>query len=441
MQRLRVTYAIILACIFFGVVFHAPLSVAFGTLLPDYQLIIKAWKELLLIGLVPVAAYMLSAHQIVLKRFARDNLMRAIAAYGALHVLLVLLLGGDADVVLAGLAIDLRYILFFGLVAVAGALLPIARSWFLRVGLAAAVISLGFAVLQVFVLPADVLSLIGYGDNTIQPFLTVDQNSNYIRINSTLRGPNPLGAYGVIVLSLATTYMLAHKNTRRRAWAGVLAVAAAIAIWFSYSRSALGGAVVSVGLIATGVLTQFFKKRTIIIGCALIAILLGLGYSTIRDNSAVSTIILHEDPAEPGEVNSNDGHFESLKTGTVRVAQQPLGSGIGSTGSASLLGDKPFVLENQYLFVAHESGWPGLGLFVYIYTLIMLRLWRQRADWLAYGVFASGIGLGLIGLLQPVWADDTVSIVWFGLAAVALYSQGLPKMHISTQKLRSDGST
>jgi hypothetical protein len=32
---------------------------------------------------------------------------------------------------------------------------------------------------------------------------------------------------------------------------------------------------------------------------------------------------------------------------------------------------------------------------------------------------ASGIGLALIGLLLPVWVDDTVSIVWWGLAAIA----------------------
>lgn len=66
--------------------------------------------------------------------------------------------------------------------------------------------------------------------------------------------------------------------------------------------------------------------------------------------------------------------------------------------------------------------WLGLGLFLVIFEIIMWRLYQNRKDWLSLGVFASGIGLAFIGLLLPVWADDTVSLVWFGLAAVAIGS-------------------
>jgi hypothetical protein len=52
----------------------------------------------------------------------------------------------------------------------------------------------------------------------------------------------------------------------------------------------------------------------------------------------------------------------------------------------------------------------------------MMRLWRKRSDWLALGVFAGGISLAIIGLLLPVWVDDTVSIIWWGMAAIALAS-------------------
>jgi len=44
---------------------------------------------------------------------------------------------------------------------------------------------------------------------------------------------------------------------------------------------------------------------------------------------------------------------------------------------------------------------------------------------LALGVFASGIGLALVGFFLPVWADDTVSIIWWGLAAVVVGGWGL----------------
>jgi len=81
-------------------------------------------------------------------------------------------------------------------------LFPEKKDLFLRVGIIGALIVAVFAILQVFVLPKDFLIYLGYGENTIQPYLTVDQNQDFIRINSTLRGPNPLGAYAVIVLSI-----------------------------------------------------------------------------------------------------------------------------------------------------------------------------------------------------------------------------------------------
>jgi len=137
----------------------------------------------------------------------------------------------------------------------------------------------------------------------------------------------------------------------------------------------------------------------------------------------VSQVILHEDPNEGNAVNSNDGHAESLADGATRMLRQPLGGGVGSTGSPSLLGDEPLIIENQYFYVAHEVGWVGLGLFLYISCCVLAQAWRRRADWLSLAVFASGVGLMLIGIVLPVWADDAVSIIWWGLAAVALASR------------------
>jgi hypothetical protein len=106
----------------------------------------------------------------------------------------------------------------------------------------------------------------------------------------------------------------------------------------------------------------------------------------------------------------------------VRFAKQPLGGGVGSTGSASLLGDSGLIIENQYLFIAHESGWLGLGIFIAIFITVLRRLYANRRDWLNLGVLASGISLAVIGVIQPVFVDDTVSLVWWGLAAIALAS-------------------
>ena len=59
--------------------------------------------------------------------------------------------------------------------------------------------------------------------------------------------------------------------------------------------------------------------------------------------------------------------------------------------------------------------------------VVLKRLWQRRRDWLALSVLASGIGIAVASLFLPVWADDTVSIVWWGLAGVALATPMIKK--------------
>ena len=53
---------------------------------------------------------------------------------------------------------------------------------------------------------------------------------------------------------------------------------------------------------------------------------------------------------------------------------------------------------------------------------VLREAWRRRAQWLALAVFASGVGIAAAGMVLPVWVDDTVSIVWWGLAAMVVAS-------------------
>jgi hypothetical protein len=426
LNLLEKAYVSILLVIFGGIVLHAPLSVGFGTLLPDYGLLIKSWKEILLLVAGLLAVIILQRRQQT--ALLKEPLMMGVAIYGALHILTAALFAGSltTESLLAGFAIDLRYVLFFALVYIAIRLFPLYRKIFIGVGIVGALVVTAFALLQVFVLPVDVLKYIGYNINTIVPYLTVDQNYDFIRINSTLRGPNPLGAYVVIVLALLATFWMYKKNIfakRPMLITAVLLFGGLVALWASYSRSAMIAAVLAAVII---ILAVYFKrhKRLIITAGIVIVILLTLGLAAGRDSSFVSNVLLHEDPGESNQVNSNDGHAESLQDGLARVAGQPLGAGVGSTGSASLHGDTPFIVENQYLFIAHEVGWLGVIIFMIIFVGVLRRLWKNRSDWLALGVFASGVGLAVVGLFLPVWVDDTVAIIWWGLAAIALATGG-----------------
>jgi hypothetical protein len=415
-------YIGILLVIFGGIVLHAPLIVGLGTIFPDYTLLIKSWKEILML-IAGVMALVLMYRN---KRYGilRDPIMVAIAIYAILHLLLLFWQPTGLASALAGLAIDLRYILYFGLVYIAMSLYPQYKKMFIKVGIAGAVVVLVFALLQVFILPADILKYIGYNINTISPYLTVDQNHAFIRINSTFRGPNPLGAYAGLVLALIVAAFAKHQIKKEK-WplvlTAILSVGGLVALWASYSRSALIGTVVA--LIFVVVVTVIKHRELInkwVIGGGILLVLVG-GIFAINNTNFLSNFLLHENPNGGSSINSNQDHINSLSDGLKQMVNQPLGAGIGSTGSASLFSNQPEVIENQYLLTAHETGWLGLGLFIYIFVMVLIRLWHKRSDWLVLGVLAGGISMAIIGLLLPVWVDDTVSIIWWGLAAIALF--------------------
>lgn len=407
-----------LAVVFGLVVFHAPLSVFFGRYADP--LLVKSWKELVLLLAVPLIFYIVWCSG-QLARFSRDAVLRLIVAYALLHVLLLLLFATSSSQKLAGLAIDLRYLLFFVLVFCLASLQPSLRGLFLRVSAWAAGLSVGFAALQALILPPDILKIIGYSKQTIEPYLTVDKNSDFVRINGTLRGPNPLGAYAMVVLSLVAALWVRFRAAalRHRTILLLGAGASLAALWASYSRSALLGLGVSLAIIFLVRFGRTLRPLHWLVAAAVLA-LLAAGLFAARESAFVQNVVHHNNPAESENFNSNEGHAASLETGLVKFVQQPLGGGVGSTGSASLLGGQPLIIENQYFFVAHETGWLGLGLFVAIVGLVLKRLYNDRRDWLSLGVFASGVGLAVIGLIQPVFVDDTVSLVWWGLAAIAL---------------------
>jgi O-Antigen ligase len=353
----------------------------------------------------------------------RDPLIVWIGVYAALHMLALAWMSNGLLANMSGLLIDLRYLLFFVLTYVAVRLYPQSGRTFVRVGISGALVVVVFALLQITVLPHDALKYIGYSTDTIVPYLTVDQNTDFIRINSTMRGPNPLGAYAVIVLAGVVAWLLG-KQTKPSGQKTTLVVATLLlgsiaALWASYSRSALIAAIGALLIVVVVMIGRRIGKRTWIITAAvsvvgILAIIMSSG------SNFVSNVILHENPTEGNNVNSNQGHVTSLQDGIARLWQQPYGAGVGSSGSASLYTDAPLIIENQYLFIAHEVGWAGLIVFMLIFVGILRRLWRRRHDWLGLTVFASGIGLAIIGVLLPVWTDDAVSIVWWGLAGLVV---------------------
>ena len=410
-----------LLTIAFGIIVHTPLTVWLSTMHPDLELVLKSWKELLM-GAATLLFIVLVWKKKLFTEFFHDRIIQIILGYAALHIVMMIAYRNDTQAMSAGLLIDLRYVLYFVLVYGAAKLLPNFRTIFLKLIFAGAAVVLGFALLQIFIAPRDVLSSLGYGTNTIAPYLTVDDNEAYVRINSTLRGPNPLGAYAVIVFALimaaAMKFGRRFKNDQHVV-VGIAVAASLLMLGVSYSRSALLGLVLAIGMIIMiRAKPAMYRRLVLILG----GVIVGFGAILLmaRADPTISHIVWHDDPNGGSKIDSNAGHAESLADGTRRMIEQPFGAGVGSTGSASLLAKKPLIIENQYLHIAHEVGWLGLGLFIWLFVEIMRRLWQRRRGALSLGVFASGCALAVVGLLLPVWVDDTVSIIWWGLAGLAV---------------------
>ena len=396
---------------------HAPLSVFIGSKVPAFALGIKAWKEIIMV--IAALLVVLRYGQRLVRDFRRDPLVILCGLYVVLHIVLALPAANGGLAAIAGLMVDLRYIAYFVLAYVVTRYNPRYRAWLWHTAAIGAAVVLGFLLAQ-FVLPVDFLKHLGYNEATIAPYMLVDMNPAFVRYNSTLRGPNPLGAYAIIVVSIATAWWLIRaKKLRDKRWLALPAfysVVGLVAVWVSYSRSALMAVAGSIGLVAA---LRFGRRVSRRVWLASIGIMLmcTAGLYLIRNTEFFHTVIIHDNPATGAHTTSNDDHAKSLSAGIARMAQQPLGAGVGTTGSAAMYGSMPHIIENQYVMVAHEVGWLGLVLFVLIYTLVLRGLWKQRRQWYAVGLWASGVGLVLVGIVLPVWADDTVSIVWWGLAA------------------------
>jgi O-antigen ligase len=289
-----------------------------------------------------------------------------------------------------------------------------------------ALLVVAFGLLQKFVWPFDVLKHFGYGPQTIDPYEMVDQKHAYIRIQSTLRGANPLGAYLAVVLTAMATLVTRVKARVRDHWwllwvaVGLLAL---VVLFSTYSRSGWAAAVLSVAILTLlGMRNRKYLWRpAAILGAA--AVLLGAGtLFVLRDNDRVQNIFFHTDEHSQSHESSNYGHFAAFKDSARDIIHQPFGGGTGTAGPASVHNElgPTRIAENYYLQIAQETGIIGLILFLMILGYMVVWLWRREYDSLARVLLASLIGISLIGLLSHVWTDDTLAYIWWGFAGVAI---------------------
>lgn len=414
-------YLVALVCVGSIIVlvpFHAFLTV-WGSSFVGHYTALRLWEEALLAPAGLAAIYFLIRDKRLRASASTSWLWRLVGLYTVLLAVYGLVAGlrhaVSAKALAYGLLIDLRFLAFFLIVWVVAARGGwLRRSWrWLLMAPATLVITVG--LLQRFVLPHDILKHFGYNDHTIAPFETIDHKVQYLRVQSTLRGANLLGAYLIIALS-----GMAVLLRRYRLIAGL--IIGLIVLYASGSRGAWVGAAVALAVLAWLEIPGRRAKQ-LAAGIFTLVVLVGAGAVLLgRHNSFVQNTVFHTDNHSASSVSSNAAHFSASRAAGRQVLHQPLGHGPGTAGPASIYNsDAPSrIAENYFLQMAQETGWIGLLLFAAIYILTGRQLWLRRADPLARLLFASLLGLTCVALLMHIWADETIAFLWWGLAGIAL---------------------
>jgi hypothetical protein len=278
-------------------------------------------------------------------------------------------------------------------------------------------------VLQ-YLLPKDLLTHVGYSlERGTRPAFFIDDNPAWLRIMSTLREPNALGAYLVLPFTaLSLLIVRARRNRQRLLLIGAWALHA-LAILLTFSRSAWLGAALAVLLVVVWQYRRWMRAHRQLLGIVVTGIILviGVGFLGLRHTPFFQQYIVHSDPNEQvADLDSNDYHTLLVRQGLEGIADKPLGHGPGTAGLVSIQNPAGGQLtENYYVQIGYEVGVFGLLLFVGLNVWLYVRLW-QRRDQFGLVLCAAFWAYVLINMLLHSWSNEAVAAQWWILTGLAL---------------------
>lgn len=427
--------------------FHAFLTVWFASNFGHYVLI-RLWKEFLVLFLSVISIIYLILNKKLRQIIFHNKLIWLILAYGIIDLLVsfyhfFIVKNISFKALSYGLLDDLRFLVFFVICMIFTLKTErLAKRW-LKFIIWPAFIVILFGVFQVFILPANFLTHFGYGLKFIMPYQTVNNNPHYIRILSTLRGSDLLGAY--LILPISTLIILSLRHPKSWLWLKLTILGLGlIVLLFSYSRAAWLGQILALVFILIieyrRQITNLFKKINKIIlvglGLVLLAIII-FGGLKISHSHTFQSVIFHYQGNQSSKNSSDYLHLLAIKDGLNYMINHPLGTGAGSSGPASIYNtrSKARITENYYLMVGEETGWLGMIAFILINLYLGLLLYRNKQSDLAFSLFISLIGLSFVCLLSLEWTDDTMTYIWWGLAGISIAELYRSKRHINKQDL------
>lgn len=399
----------------------------------------RIWKEIIMALMLPFMLIIAWRRDDTRKFLTRSLIVRLFLAYVLLHLAMGAWALHNHNVnktaLIYAFIVNLRFIAFFIFTFIIAS-----HSKFLRRNIGKIIIIPVFIVIivglvQKLAMPHAVLTYF-YGKGTIPPYQTIDGNNQIQRLQSTLRGANPLGAY--LVFGLTAIAALVKK---RFVWALSLALGL-IVLFYSYSRSAWIGVFISFWLLAWWTLLKSHHRIWLTASAISILLTVGGGFYLLKSKPIAQDTLFHTSSLSKSPVSSNEARRTSLKNGVRDVLHEPLGRGPGTAGPASFR-NKPHttrVAENYYLQIGQEVGVIGMAIFIAINVLVAKQLWARRDSMLAHLLLASLAGITFINLISHAWADDTLSLLWWGLAGICL-APGILTGRLTSKNAKTEQKT
>lgn len=276
-------------------------------------------------------------------------------------------------------------------------------------------------VFQVVFLPKEFLSHFGYdGVKSPMPYSMVDDQSNFLRAFSTLRGPNELGAYLILALSLV---LIAQFKRNQSHYRNVIALTVVIiALVLTHSRSAIIGCICALSYLVAYRFRASISKAHIMLATLIFILVCAMTISLSFSIPALRLFIFHSTSGDKSLIEGSTGdHLVAMQIGIKDALSYPLGQGPGMAGTASfyLPPGQSMIAENYYIQIAQEAGLAGSMIFIAICAAVTIRLMKSKMV-LSQALAASMIGISVTAIFLHTWSDETIAYTWWILAAIAL---------------------
>lgn len=416
---------------FIGLLAYVPLHIFLSTIIGVGLSILepaKIFKDIILcLGLG--AIIIVSIKRPWFKKWIKSPIPLLIILYTVITLVIALVRPTDTDAEILGFVYNVRFLLFFlyGWILLKYFDATYIRNLAVKTVLGIGVVVVAFGLFQYYLLPDDALTHLGFvRENGVVAAFFIDDKPDLERVMSTIRDPNSLGAYLLIITSIIGAKLLLRQQQAKK-WLAVYLFATLLCLYLTFSRSAWLGLILSV-LTSAVLVTQSKSKqaRKIISVGAVVLIIAGfIGSATLfitRDSYFVQNVIFHADETTTEET-PNQLRVRFWQESVDGAVSNPIGSGPGSVGVVSSKNDTTGgrLTENYYLQLLGEVGFLGLLLFTAIVLLVVKNLYSRigsKNNYIEIALLASLAGISFSGLLNHIWINEAVAYTWWGLAGL-----------------------